>query len=230
MIIRQLFDRDTWTYTYLLGDPTTGEAALIDPVFEQLDRDLKLLDELGLRLVLVLDTHVHADHVTAAGALRARTGAKTASGIAGAACADIHVRHGDVLRVGTIAVTALETRGHTDDGVSYSVQGAVFTGDTLFIRGCGRTDFQNGSASDLYDSITQVLFLLPAETVVYPGHDYNGMTASTIGEEMRFNPRVAGKSREEFVAIMAALNLAPPRRLDVAVSANRACGNLTQSA
>ncbi len=230
MLLRQLFDTESSTYTYLLGDRESGEAALIDPVRENVDRDLKLIDELDLRLVLVLDTHMHADHVTGAGDLRARTGAKTVGGISGAACTDIHVGHGDVVRVGKTAITALATPGHTDDSVSYTVTGFVFTGDALLIRGCGRTDFQNGNAGDLFDTITKVLFSLPDETVVYPGHDYKGMTASTIGEEKRFNPRFAGKSKDAFITLMGNLNLAPPTKLDVAVIANRACGRIEQSA
>jgi glyoxylase-like metal-dependent hydrolase (beta-lactamase superfamily II) len=172
----------------------------------------------------VLETHVHADHVTAAGALREQTGARTYAGVAGAPCADVHVAHGDVIEVGDIQITALATPGHTDDSLSFLVPGVVFTGDALLIRGCGRTDFQNGNPSELYDSITHVLFGLPDETVVYPGHDYRGRTVSTIGEERRFNPRLAGKSREQFVATMDRLGLPPPRQLAIAVPANRACG------
>ncbi|MGN6105685.1 MAG: MBL fold metallo-hydrolase [Kofleriaceae bacterium] len=222
MWLRQLFDRETSTYTYLLA--SGGSAALIDPVLEQVDRDLALLRDLGLRLTHVLDTHVHADHVTGAGALRERTGAISHASAAGPPCADVHLRHGDAVHVGDLAITALATPGHTDDSLSFLVDGAVFTGDALLIRGCGRTDFQNGDAGQLYDALTGVLFALPDATVVYPGHDYRGHTASTIGEERHFNPRVAGKSRDEFIATMAALGLAPPRKLAESVAANRACG------
>lgn len=224
MIIRQLFDAETSTYTYLLGDRASGEAALIDPVKEQIERDLRLVSELGLRLTWVLETHVHADHITAAGLLRERTGARTAASAAGAPCVDVPLQPGEVVRVGGVAITALATPGHTDDGVSFVVPGHVFTGDTLLIRGCGRSDFQNGDAGQLHDSITQQLFALPDETVVLPGHDYKGMTSSTIGEERRHNPRLAGQTREQFITLMGELRLAPPRRLDEAVPANRACG------
>jgi sulfur dioxygenase len=224
MLIRQLFDPSSSTYTYLLADRPGGTAALIDPVLEQVDRDLALVRELGLTLTHVLDTHVHADHITGAGALRERLGARTCGSAAGAPCLDVHLRHGDVIRLGDLRITALATPGHTDDGLSYLVPGAVFTGDTLLIRGCGRADFQNGDAGQLHDSVTRVLFALTDETVVYPGHDYRGQTASTIGEEKRWNPRLAGKSREAFVALMADLGLPPPRRLAESVPANRACG------
>ncbi len=224
MMIRQLFDLETSTYTYLVADPAAGVAALIDPVREQVDRDLLLLRELGLTLTHVLETHVHADHVTAAGALRERTGARTYASGAGAPCVDVQLRHGDTLQVGGVTITALATPGHTDDSMSFAVPGAVFTGDALLIRGCGRTDFQNGNAAQLYDSITRVLFGLPDETLVYPGHDYRGRLVSTIGEERRHNPRLAGKSRDEFIAIMDQLGLPPPKYIDVAVPANRGCG------
>jgi sulfur dioxygenase len=230
MILRQLFDRDSSTYTYLVGDRATGKAALIDPVLEQLERDLRLVDELGLRLELVLETHVHADHVTGAGRLRERTGARSVASGRGAPCADLHLGHGEVIRVGELAITVLETPGHTDDGLSYLLGEHVFTGDTLLVRGCGRTDFQNGDPGTLYDSITRVLFALSDDTIVWPGHDYRGHTASTIGEEKRHNPRLVGpgglRSRDELIAIMNGLDLPPPRHLDVAVPANRACGRL----
>jgi glyoxylase-like metal-dependent hydrolase (beta-lactamase superfamily II) len=231
MILRQLFDAESSTYTYLIADPVTREAALVDPVREQVERDLKLLSELGLRLVYVLETHVHADHVTAAAILRDRTGAKTVASGKGAPCVDVRVEDGEKVRVGNVVLTALATPGHTDDGVSWLVDGGwVLTGDTLLIRGCGRTDFQNGDAGQLWDSITKVLFALPDETVVLPGHDYKGLTQSTIGEEKKHNPRVAGRTREEFVALMGDLGLPPPKKLDVAVPANRACGRVETSA
>ncbi len=225
MIFRQLFDAESSTFTYLVADPVTREALLIDAVREQVDRDLKLIDELGLRLVYVLDTHVHADHVTAAGELRARVGAKTVVGGAAAPCADVHVQHDDELRLGSLVVHVLATPGHTDESVSYLVGDRVFTGDAMLVRGNGRTDFQNGDAGALYDSITRVLFALPDETLVYPGHDYKGHGVTTIGEERRFNPRLAGKSRAEFIGIMQALNLPTPRKIQEAVPANRACGD-----
>jgi glyoxylase-like metal-dependent hydrolase (beta-lactamase superfamily II) len=226
MIVRQLFDAETFTYTYLVADEETGRAALIDPVLEQIDRDRTLVRELGLTLAYVLESHVHADHVTAAGVLRDRTGAKTVAGARGAPCVDIAVRHGDGIDLGGLTVRVLETPGHTDDSLSFHVPGIVFTGDTLFIRGTGRSDFQNGDAGALYDSITRVLFVLPDSTVVYPGHDYKGRTMSTIAEEKAHNPRLAGKTRGEFIQIMGSLGLPPPKKLDVAVAANRACGRI----
>jgi sulfur dioxygenase len=226
MIVRQLFDAETWTYTYLIADTDTRTAALIDPVLEQIDRDLALVRELGLTLTHVLETHVHADHVTAAGAIRQRTGAKTVAGARGAPCADIAVRHGDAIELGELTIRVLETPGHTDDSLSFCVPGAVFTGDALFIRGTGRTDFQNGDAGALYDSITRILFALPDDTTVYPGHDYKGRTVTTVAEEKAHNPRLAGKSRDEFIAIMNNLGLPAPKKLAVAVAANRECGRM----
>ncbi len=224
MIIRQLFDADTWTYTYLLGDEASRKAVLIDPVREQVDRDLQLVSELGLELAFVLDTHVHADHVTAAGKLRERTGAVTVGGKNGADCVDKKVAHDDVIEVGSMKIRVLETPGHTDDSLSFQVDGIVFTGDALFVRGTGRTDFQNGNPGVLYDAITGVLFKLPDETVVYPGHDYRGMSVTTIGEEKKHNPRLAGKNRDEFIHTMNTLNLPHPKKIHEAVPANRACG------
>lgn len=229
MILRQLFDNESSTYTYLLADPSTRQAALIDPVLGQVDRDLALIRDLGLELAIVLDTHVHADHVTGAGELRRRTGARTA-GASDAPCVDLRLAGGEVLRLGASTIEVLATPGHTDDSVSFRIEGAVFTGDALLVRGTGRTDFQNGNANDLFDSITRVLFALPEDTVVYPGHDYKGFTSSTVGEEKRLNPRLAGKSEAEFVAIMRALDLPRPKKIDVAVPANRACGHLEAGA
>ena len=227
MFHRQLFDKDSSTYSYLIADEDTKQAALIDPVDNQVDRDLGLLRELGFELAYVLETHVHADHVTGAGELKHRTSARSCASAAGAPCIDVKLRHGDKLPLGALTIEVLGTPGHTDDSLSFLVDGHVFTGDALLIRGNGRTDFQNGDAAQLYDSITRVLFALPDATVVLPGHDYKGLPASTIGEEKAHNPRLAGKSREEFVTIMESLLLAPPKRLDVAVPANRACGRIS---
>ncbi|NVJ21923.1 MBL fold metallo-hydrolase [Myxococcus sp. AM011] len=224
MIFRQLFDSESSTYTYLLGDESTGQAVLIDAVLEQVDRDLQLVRELGLTLTHVFDTHVHADHVTASGHLREQTRCKVVGGEQGATCADVQVRHGDHVRIGQLDFRVLATPGHTDDSVSYLLGDRVFTGDALLIRGNGRTDFQNGDPSQLYDSLTRVLFGLPDSTLVYPAHDYKGRTVTSIGEEKRHNPRVAGKSRDEFIHIMEHLDLPKPKKLDVAVPANRACG------
>jgi sulfur dioxygenase len=223
MLLRQLFDPESSTYTYLIADPG-GDALLLDPVREQLARDLKLIDELGLRLVYVLETHVHADHVTSAGLLADRTGAATAVSELGAKCAVRRLHDGEVLRLGSLEVRAIATPGHTKDSMSFQVEGNVFTGDALLVRGTGRTDFQSGSPAELYDSITRKLFTLPDETRVWPGHDYRGHSASTIGEEKRFNPRLAGKTRDEFVQIMNELALAPPKKIAVAVPANLSCG------
>jgi sulfur dioxygenase len=224
MILRQLFDRETSTYTYLLADPTTGEAALIDPVLENLERDLGLVSDLGLLLRYAMDTHVHADHVTAAGEIRRRTGCRTVAGARGASCADLHLEHGETLCLGDLTIEVIATPGHTDDSVCYRVGDDLFTGDTLFVRGNGRTDFQNGDPGDLYDSITRRLFALPDATRVWPGHDYKGFTGSTIGEEKRLNPRLAHRSRADFMALMNGLDLPPPKALAAAVAANRACG------
>lgn len=226
MLFRQLFDQETWTYTYLVADETTGDAALIDPVLEQVERDLTLLDQLGLTLRYVLDTHVHADHITASGILSERTEAVTVGGAAGADCVDRKVKSGDRIELGSLVIEVLETPGHTDDSLSYRVGDEVFTGDALLVRGTGRTDFQNGDAAQLYDSITRVLLALPDHTRVWPGHDYRGHTVSTIGEEKRHNPRLAGRSRAEFIELMNNLGLPRPKKIDEAVPANRGCGRL----
>jgi sulfur dioxygenase len=224
MILRQWFDADSSTYTYLLADEASGQALLIDTVRENVERDLGQIRELGLELVYVLDTHTHADHVTAAGELRARTRAKTVAGKKAAPCADIHLDDGGCLSLGEIEVHVIATPGHTNDSVSYRVGERVFTGDALLIRAAGRTDFQNGSPYELYDSITSKLFTLPEQTLVYPAHDYKGLTVTTIGEEKRFNSRIANRTREEFARVMNGLNLPKPRLIDEAVPANRACG------
>jgi glyoxylase-like metal-dependent hydrolase (beta-lactamase superfamily II) len=223
---RQLFDSETNTFTYLIADPKSGQALLIDPVLEQVDRDLALIDQLGFKLAYVLETHVHADHITAAAELRKRTGARTAAHVLGAECADIQLRHKDTIKLGDLSVVALATPGHTDDSMSFQVGEHVFTGDTLFVRGTGRADFQNGDPIQLWDSITRVLFKLPDSTQVWPGHDYKGHTSTTIGEEKQFNPRLANKSQPEFVDIMNNLGLPAPRKLAESVPANRRCGQL----
>ena len=227
MFFRQLFDPESSTYTYLVADLPSRQAVLIDPVLEQTERDLTLIQELGLTLTHVLETHVHADHVTGAGLLRERTGCQVVASTQGASCVNIHVRQGDEVRVGSLVFRVLATPGHTDDSLSFLLGDRVFTGDALMVRGTGRTDFQNGDAATLHDSITRVLFALPDETVVYPGHDYKGRMVTTIGEERRFNPRLAGKDRTAFVQLMSELHLPPPKKLDIAVPANRACGLVT---
>lgn len=226
MIFRQLFDRESCTYTYVLGDEGSGEAALVDTVREHVARDLQLLDELGLRLVAVLETHVHADHVTGAGDIRKRTGACCyVPRLGGAPCADVPLNDGDEVRVGALHIRVAATPGHTSGCVTYVLPDRVLTGDALLVRGCGRTDFQEGDAGTLWDSVHGRLFALPDATLVYPAHDYRGMTASTIGEERRLNPRLGGeRTRAAFIDLMASLGLPPPARIAEALPANRACG------
>ena len=230
MFFRQLFDAESSTFSYLLADEQSREAVLIDPVLDQLERDVGLLAELGLQLIAAVDTHVHADHVTAAAALRARFGCPTVLGAAThSPCANRLVAEGDTVSFGKHALRAIATPGHTGGCVSYLVNDAerVFTGDALLVRGCGRTDFQQGDARTLYRSVTGKLFALPDETLVCPAHDYKGRTASTIGEERRWNPRLGGgRTEDEFVEIMAALALPYPRKMDVALPANLECGVL----
>ncbi len=230
MLFRQLFDAETSTWTYLLADESTREAVLIDPVLEQVERDLTLLGELTLTLRFTVDTHVHADHVTGAGALRDRTGARTVlSERAGTGRPDLLVKQGDLVPFGRYALEVRETPGHTSGCVSYVARDGArtlaFTGDALLIRGSGRTDFQQGDARTLHRSVHEQLFTLPDDTLVYPGHDYKGRTVSTIGEEKRHNPRLGGgRSAEDFDAIMAALVLAQPKQIERAVPANLQCG------
>jgi len=224
MIIRQLFDPETSTYTYLLADETTREALFIDPVIEQLERDLRLLSELDCKLIYSLDTHVHADHITSSGSLRTQTGCKTAlSKHAGVGCADIALSDNDVIKLGASEIHVIETPGHTPTCLSYYTDKHIFTGDSLLIRGCGRTDFQQGDAGRLYDSITQKLFTLPTDTLVRPGHDYHGMLVSTIAEEKQFNPRLK-LDKSAFIQFMANLNLPNPNKIHEALPANLACG------
>jgi len=228
MLFRQLYDRETCTYTYLLADDDSREAVLIDPVLEQVERDSVLLDQLELDLVAVIETHVHADHVTGGGLLRQRTGAKFAVCAKGNVDgADLQLCDGDRIPFGRHSLEVRCTPGHTDSCASYYLEeaGMVFTGDALFIRGCGRTDFQAGDPSTLYNSVHERIFTLPDETLIYPGHDYNGRTVTTVREERAFNPRLGGgRTVEEFASIMDGLNLAHPKRIDVAVPANQRCG------
>jgi sulfur dioxygenase len=227
----QLRDPESSTCTYLLADEKSGTALLIDPVEEQVARYLGALAALGLRLLWTVETHVHADHVTGALRLARLTGARTASPAAcGTSGATRELLHGDALYFGSRFIEALHTPGHTAGSMCFllrSPPGAashVFTGDSLLIGGCGRTDFQDGSAGALYDSITRVLFTLPDDTVVWPGHDYSGRGRSSIGRERRENLRLAGRSREEFIALMGALQLAPPKKISLAVPANLRMG------
>ena len=226
MNIRQLFDQDTWTYTYLVWDEKTKEAAIIDSVKEQFDRDKSYVHALGLKLKYALETHVHADHITATGQLRNEFSCKVGvSEHGGTNCADIQVTDGQVFMLGDQELKAIHTPGHTNGDVSYLIDGSVFTGDALLIRACGRTDFQQGDSATLYESITEKLFTLPDDTIVYPGHDYDGFTASTIGEEKALNPRLANnKPKADFMEIMDTMDLPKPRRIDVAVPGNLVCG------
>jgi len=226
IIFYQLFELESSTYTYLLADPATKEAVIIDSVLETAERDLKLIQELGLELKYILDTHIHADHVTGAGRLRALTGAKSAiSHRAKVECVDHPLKDGDMLFIGKTSISAFETPGHTNSCMSFLIEGRVFTGDALLIRGTGRTDFQGGSSETLFDSVHQKLFTLPDHTEVYPGHDYKGQTKSTISLERQFNPRLAlGKTKSDFVKIMAELKLASPKKIAQALPANLTCG------
>jgi len=230
LVFRQLWDNSSSTFTYLLADPTSRDCILIDPVLEKAERDASLIRELGLRLTHILDTHVHADHITGCGALKkVFPDAKSVLSSANAtAAADLHLQDGSVIPIGTShSITVRATPGHTGGCASFVLDGgvAVFTGDTLLVRGCGRTDFQVGSSDLLYESVTNVLFTLPPNCAVYPAHDYNGYTSSTIREEKALNPRLgAGRSKAEFIAIMSALQLPRPAKMDVAVPANLNCG------
>jgi glyoxylase-like metal-dependent hydrolase (beta-lactamase superfamily II) len=225
MIFRQLFDKNSSTYTYLLAARPGGEALLIDPVQENTDQYLRLIDELGLKLVVALDTHIHADHVTALGDLRdARACATWMGEQSRAECVSAHYRDGETLRIDGLALEAMYTPGHTDDSYSLRMEDRIFTGDTLLIRGTGRTDFQNGDPRAQYESLFERVLTLPEDTRVYPAHDYKGMTVSTIGEERRHNPRLQVGSVEEYVELMNNLNLPDPKLMDVAVPANQACG------
>jgi glyoxylase-like metal-dependent hydrolase (beta-lactamase superfamily II) len=228
MIFRQLFEPESSTYSYLLGCPETSAAVLVDPVLETAERDLDAVRGLGLTLAWTVETHVHADHVTAAARLRALSGCKVAfpagEEIAGA---DAYLSELAPLALGALQLTPLYTPGHTDNHHCYLVGERVFTGDALLIDGCGRTDFQGGSAGTLYRSVHDKLFSLPDDTLVYPAHDYQGRRVSNIGQERTRNSRLGGgRSADEFVAIMAALDLPYPKKIDLAVPANRRCGAL----
>ena len=225
MIFRQLFDSVSGTYSYLLASRVGGEAMIIDPVLEKVDRYLQLIRELNVRLVKAVDTHLHADHITGLGALRDRTQCITVMGEhTKADVVSMRLAEGDKLSIEGVSMGVLYTPGHTDDSYSFLMQDRVFTGDTLLIRGTGRTDFQNGDARMQYESLFGKLLRLPEETLVFPAHDYKGDTVSTIGEEKRSNPRLQVKSIEEYVALMAGLHLPNPKMMDVAVPSNMKIG------
>jgi glyoxylase-like metal-dependent hydrolase (beta-lactamase superfamily II)/rhodanese-related sulfurtransferase len=225
MIFRQLFDSVSSTYSYLLASRRGGEALIIDPVLERVDRYLQLVKELDLKLVKAVDTHIHADHITGLGALRDRTHCITVMGeMAKVDVVSMRVTEGDKLTIEGLALDVLYTPGHTDDSYSFLMGDRVFTGDTLLIRGTGRTDFQNGSAQAQFDSLFGKLLKLPEDTLVFPAHDYKGDTVSTIGEEKRYNPRLQVKSVDEYVELMGKLNLPNPKLMDVVIPANMHVG------
>ena len=225
MIVRQLFDSASCTYTYLLVSRRGGEALIIDPVIERVDHYMRLLGELDLRLVKAIDTHVHADHVSGLGALRDRTRCITVMGRAsGVDVVSMRVEEGDRIEIENIRLDVMYTPGHTDDSYCFRLPDRVFTGDTLLIRGTGRTDFQNGDPYAAYDSLFNKLLKLPDEMLVYPAHDYKGDTVSTIGEEKAFNPRLQVTSADQYAEIMNGLDLPSPKQMDVAVPANLSIG------
>jgi glyoxylase-like metal-dependent hydrolase (beta-lactamase superfamily II)/rhodanese-related sulfurtransferase len=225
MIFRQLFDSVSGTYSYLLASRPGGEALILDPVLEKVDRYCQLLRELDLRLVKAVDTHLHADHVTGLAELRERTHCVTVMGDQSKAdVVAMRVSDGDKVMIEGVSLDVMYTPGHTDDSYSYLMKDRVFTGDTLLIRGTGRTDFQNGSARAQYDSLFNRLLKLPEETMVFPAHDYKGDTVSTIGEEKRFNPRLQVNSVDEYIELMSKLNLPNPKLMDVVIPANMKVG------
>ncbi|CAL1389627.1 unnamed protein product [Linum trigynum] len=234
LLFRQLFEKDSSTYTYLLADVGHPDrpALLIDPVDKTVDRDISLVKDLGLRLIYAINTHVHADHVTGTGLLKTKVpGVKSVISKASNSKADMHIEAGDKIYFGDLFLEVRATPGHTQGCVTYVTGDGpdqpnprmAFTGDTLLIRGCGRTDFQGGSSSQLYHSVHSEIFTLPKDTYIYPAHDYKGFTVSTVGEEIQYNPRLT-KDEETFKSIMENLNLPYPKMIDVAVPANMVCG------
>jgi glyoxylase-like metal-dependent hydrolase (beta-lactamase superfamily II) len=221
MIFKQVFDTKSSTYTYLIASAKGREAVIIDPVIENVDEYIKYLEELDLKLVKVIDTHIHADHVTGAYKLKQETSCTTLMGEhTPAETVEIKVKDNEIINIDNLKIKSLYTPGHTSDSYSFLLDNYLFTGDTLLINGTGRTDFQNGSSKDAYNSLFNNLLKLPEETLVYPGHDYNGKFSSTIGDEKKFNPRLQVKSIDEYVEIMSNLKLAKPKMIDTNVSRN----------
>jgi glyoxylase-like metal-dependent hydrolase (beta-lactamase superfamily II) len=221
MIFKQVFDKKTSTYTYLIASAKGREALIIDPVLENVDEYIQLLKELDLKLVKVIDTHIHADHVTGATKLKQATNCTTLMGEHTPADAvEIKVKDNELINIDSLKIKSLYTPGHTSDSYSFLLDNNLFSGDTLLINGTGRTDFQNGSSKDAYNSLFNNILKLPEETLVYPGHDYNGKFSSTIGNEKKFNPRLQVKSVDEYVEIMSNLNLSKPEMMDNNISKN----------
>lgn len=228
MIFKQLFHEESFTYTYLIGCKIEKTAVLIDSVSTEIDNYSALLDELGLSLKYALDTHVHSDHITASGPLKKRLGCEIAiSSDCKVKRADVHINDGDIFQLSAAEqIRAISTPGHTKGSVCFLWRDRLFSGDSLLINGCGRTDYDGSDAGTLYDSITQALFTLPNDTLVYPGHDYNGRCVSNIIQERTSNERISGKTRTQFIEMMAQLDLPYPRLIDIAVSANQDCGEI----
>ena len=221
MIFRQVFDNKSSTYTYLIASAKGREAVIIDPVIENVESYISILNELELKLVKVIDTHIHADHVTGASKLKQSTNCSTIMGEhTPADTVDIKLKDDDIIKIDQLEIKAMYTPGHTSDSYSFSMDNYLFSGDTLLINGTGRTDFQNGSSKDAYNSIFNRLLKLPEDTILYPGHDYNGKESSTIGNEKKFNPRLQVKNVDEYVELMSNLNLAKPKLIDINVSRN----------
>lgn len=226
LIFRQMFDKESWTYTYLLADADTKEAVIIDPVIDQVERDIKMIEQNGLELLYALNTHVHADHITGSGILKRRLpGAVSAISQVSGGKADMYLDNGSHLKFGRHSLEARSTPGHTSGCMSFVLAsaGLAFTGDALLIRGCGRTDFQEGDAATLYESVWREILSLPDTTALYPAHDYVGLTSTSVGEEKAHNPRLS-KSKDEFIGIMNNLNLPYPKQIDKSLPANLVCG------
>jgi len=221
MIFRQVFDNKSSTYTYLIASAKGREAVIIDPVLENVESYTKLLNELDLKLVTVIDTHIHADHITGASDLKAKTRCATVMGEnTPAETVDVKLKDGETIKIDQLKIKAIYTPGHTSDSYSFLMDNYLFSGDTLLINGTGRTDFQNGNSKDAYNSIFNRLLKLPEDTILYPGHDYNGKKSSTIGNEKKFNPRLQVKDADDYAELMSNLNLAKPKLIDINVSKN----------